>query len=113
MPIPKAASAYVPSEKLTGYLLNEQHPVGGSKAKWFLGMGYTTADPSHLAHDLLELVRASEDYTEKSSPFGVKYIVSASLTLPTGRQARVTTVWILEPTDNRPRLITAYPGDDS
>jgi hypothetical protein len=38
MPIPSADCAYIPRGKLAGYLLNAQHPVGGSKANWFLGL---------------------------------------------------------------------------
>src|SRR5262245_57837140 len=111
MPIPNADSAHVPPEKLTGYLLNEQHPSGGGKAKWFLSRGYDLADPTVLEQDLLELVHTSEEYTESSSPFGTKYVVSGKITAPNGSEANLTTVWIVEPSDPSPRLVTAYPGD--
>ena len=113
MPIPNADSAHVPPEKLTDYLLNEQHPVGGSKAKWFRSLGYDSADPAVLEKDLLELVRNSDDYSEKSSPFGTKYVVSGKISAPNGDEANLTTVWIIESGEDQPRLVTAYPGEKS
>jgi hypothetical protein len=111
MPIPNADSAYVPSEKLSDYLLNEQHPVAGSKAKWFRSLGYDPANQSILQDDLLTLVQNSTDFTEKSTGYGTKYVVSGKIATPSGDEANVTTVWIIEPSDSRPRLVTAFPGD--
>ncbi len=111
MPIPNADFAYISPEKLTEYLLNMQHPVGGSKANWFHGLGYDLADPTALEHDLLELVHTSEDYVAKGSPFGTKYVVDGTITAPNGTKVNLTTVWIIESSNDRPRLVTAYPGD--
>ena len=111
MPIPNADLAYVPKEKLSEYLLDEHHPVGGSKAKWFRSLGYDIADPSVLEGDLLSQVKSSEDFEEKKSRFGTKYVVRGKITTPNGNQANVETVWIVESSDNRPRLVTAIPGD--
>ena len=110
MPIPDAESAYVPHEKLSDYLLNDQHPVGASKAKWFRSVGYDLANATVLEQDLLKVVKTSEDYVEKSSSFGTKYVVSSRISTPNGVDANVTTVWIVELVDKRPRLVTAYPG---
>ena len=110
MPVPNSDSAYVPPVKLSDYLLDEQHPTGGSKAIWFRSLGYETASPAVLEQDLLKQLQASENYTMKSSPFGIKYVVAGKISAPNGVQANVTTVWIIEPPDDRPRLVTAYPG---
>jgi hypothetical protein len=111
MPIPKADSAHIPPEKLTDYLLNVQHPVGGGKANWFRGLGYDSLKPTVLEQDLLNLVRTSQDYSEQASPFGTKYVVIGTITAPNGNEANLTTVWIIESGDDRPRLVTAYPGE--
>jgi hypothetical protein len=60
---------------------------------------------------LLALVRSSNDYVTQNSRFGTKYVVVGNLSTPYGRHHVVTTVWIVEPPDDRPRLVTAYPGD--
>ena len=72
MPIPHADTASIAPEKLTDYLLNDQHPVGRSKAKWFRSLGYDPSYPVVLEQDLLKLVRSSDAHTVKSSPFGTK-----------------------------------------
>ncbi|MFW6193616.1 MAG: DUF6883 domain-containing protein [Gemmatimonadota bacterium] len=41
---------------------------------------------------------------------GMKYVVDGELTTPDGRTARIRTVWIAQPGNPRPRLVTAYPG---
>jgi len=111
MPIPHADSAHVPPKKLSHYLLDPQHPVGGSKAVWFHSLGYDAANAAALERDLLELVRTSDDFTETASPFGSKYVVSSTITAPNGRRVRLTAVWIVEPPSDRPRFVTAYPGE--
>lgn len=111
MPIPDAESAFVPPKKLSGYLLDPTHPVGGSKARWFLRLGYRMEDPDRLATDLLRVVRESSDFEQEATQFGVKYVVRGRLETPNGGLANIVTVWIREIDDSRPRLITAYPGD--
>jgi hypothetical protein len=111
MPIPNADSAYVSSEKLHDYLLNEKHPVGGSKARWFISLGYDPANIDVLEQDLLSLVRSSEDFSAKTSPFGIKYNVSGLIRTPKGVDVNFMTVWIVESPDDAPRLVTAYPGE--
>ena len=41
MKLPNAAHAIVPERKVTLYLLNPAHPIGGSKATFFLHFGFT------------------------------------------------------------------------
>jgi hypothetical protein len=113
MPIPNADSAFVPPEKINDYLLNEHHPVSGSKARWFLAIGYDPANPSILERDLLRLVRTSADYSEVNTSFGTKYVVSGRITAPNGTDVTLVTIWIVETGDERPRLVTAYPGEST
>jgi hypothetical protein len=110
MPIPNAENASIAAEKVTEYLLNPSHPVGGSKARWFIALGYDPDHPGGLADDLLDLVRRTDSFTTEESPFGVKYNVSGRMVTPSGRRVNVMTVWIFERGDSAPRLVTAYPG---
>ena len=45
------------------------------------------------------------------SNFGQKYEVNGILRGPSGREARVTTVWIVKNGEDFPRFVTVYPGD--
>ncbi|MGC8491394.1 MAG: DUF4926 domain-containing protein [Syntrophobacteraceae bacterium] len=45
--------AEVPERKITDYLLCEDHPVGGAKARYFVELGYSRDNPVRLKEDLL------------------------------------------------------------
>ena len=80
MPIPHADAAYIPREKLIDYLLNEQHPAWRKrKPRWFRSLGYELAAPTVLERDLYDLVHTSDDYTDRHSPYGTKFIVSGRI----------------------------------
>lgn len=110
MRLPNAAHAYVPPEKLTGYLLSPSHPVGGSKARFFHLVGYDEIRAGELEAGLLSIARSEEVVDTVPSPHGVKYIVDGALDTPTGNAVRVRTVWIVERGSERPRFVTAYPA---
>lgn len=107
--IPNAAAAFVPPDKLTGYLLALAHPVGGPKARFFRAYGFDETNAAELEAGLLAIAR-SADAEATESPHGTKYVADGQLLTPSGRSVRVWTVWIVDPTDPRPRLITAYPA---
>lgn len=109
MPIPESDLAFVPPQKLSGYLLDDAHPTGAAKARWFLAFGYSAKDPYRLATDLLNIARTSSDFSVEKTPFGVKYIVRGQLNTPSGRCANVVTVWIKK-AGFAPGLVTAVPG---
>ena len=111
MPIPDADSAFVPPEKLSDYLLDLSHPIGGAKARWFISVGYQSENPVRLETDLLEMVHSSSDFEKEETRFGVKYVVRGQLQTPNGGVASVVTVWITEIAESKPRLVTAYPGE--
>lgn len=110
MRIPNAEQASIPAEKLTEYLLDLSHPVGGAKARWFLSLGYDPGHPASLSDDLLDFVRRSDTFSSEESPFGVKYLVTGRMVTPSGRSVNIVTVWIVESGDFVPRFVTAYPG---
>ena len=108
MPIPDADKAVVDSEKVRNYLLNREHPDGGSKAVWFHSLGYSRDDWQHLAEDLLAVARDCDVFETETSEFGVKYKASGTIGRANHRPGNVMTVWIVENGDP-PRLVTAFP----
>lgn len=110
MPIPDARSAVVASEKVRDYLLNRDHPDGGSKAAWFLSLGYNRSEFQLLANDLLAVAGDCDSFVAETTKFGVKYRASGELARPGHRPGRVMTVWIVEGGEP-PRLVTAYPDN--
>ena len=110
MPIPDANRCVVTDEKVRDYLLNIEHPDGGSKAVWFHSLGYVSDEWQLLADDLLEIARDCEDFDTVTTRFGVKYKAAGAVGRPNHRPGNVLTVWIVED-DDPPRLVTAYPDD--
>ena len=109
MPIPEAHRAGVPHGKITRYLLDESHPVGGSKARWLMLAGYCPDRPQQLVADLLAIVRSSDVWAARRTKYGVRYEVTGMVRSPTGRDLVIRTIWIIESGRDVPRFVTAYP----
>ena len=107
--MPCCASANVPVEKLTEYLLSFSHPLGSLKAKWFNALGYKLEKPNELAESLLSLASMDLMASEKTD-YGTKYVIVGNITGPGGRTASVHSIWILPRGSSVPRLVTAYPS---
>ncbi|MEX0613255.1 MAG: DUF6883 domain-containing protein [Pirellulales bacterium] len=109
MQLPNVEAAVVEKEKVVGYLLNPQHPDGAGKAQFFEAMGFR-ADQWQVLAGALRSVGESWPITRRvDSAHGSKYIVEGTLETPSGRAARIPTVWIVDRNAEAPRLATAYP----
>ena len=102
-------SAIVEDRKLVEYLLNLSHPVGAPKARFFRSHGFSDANVEQLRDGLLAIARTAETSAHETE-HGVKYVATGELLTPSGTVVNLVTVWIVEPTDPRPRLVTAYPA---
>jgi hypothetical protein len=111
MPIPDAERATAAPEKIRDYLLNLDHPDGGSKAVWFHSLGYIRDEWHLLAEDLLAIAHDCRTFDTETTPFGVKYKAAGLVGRPNHRPGLVLTVWIVEDGDP-PRLVTAYPEEE-
>jgi hypothetical protein len=58
--LPNARAATVATEKLTQYLLSENHPVGKSKAEFFRALGFRRERPQELEAAFLHLAESAE-----------------------------------------------------
>ena len=109
MKLPHGERAFVPPEKLAGYLLSGTHPSGQPKARFFRGLGFSTDSPDLLAAQLLTIARTADGAALSHAPHGQKYRLVGTIVTHGRQTARVQTVWIIEPGDDRPRFVTAYP----
>ena len=106
--LPGHAEAAVPPAKLTDYLLNPDHPKGGSKAVAFRDvLGYTRENAQELAAALQAGLGQWKATARAATKYGRPYEVRMLLTGPNGRQATVKTGWIID-ADGKPRLTSAY-----
>jgi hypothetical protein len=110
MQLPNRFQAYIPSQKLSAYLLSETHAVGKAKAAFFRALGFNETTIPLLEHGLLALAYSTPVQDVVPSPHGVKYIIEGVLEAPSGASPRIRTVWILENGETHPRFVTAYPA---
>jgi hypothetical protein len=111
MKLPNHERAYVPEAKITNYLLNEDHPVGASKARFFLRFGFTKEAWQIFASALAEHAAAHEVSQILTAEDGVRYAVEGDLRTPDGRNPYIRSTWIIETGSELPRLTSAYPID--
>lgn len=110
MRLPNAANAIVDDKKILDYLLEMAHPVGGSKAIFFRSIGFNELNMELLREQLLKVVMTCDVQEVKKSSYGAKYVVDGLIDSPTGRPARIRTVWIIEDGKDIARLVTAHPN---
>lgn len=109
MKLPTAELAEVPGRKVTQYLLNPAHPVGGSKAAFFLRFGFTAANWQQLAEALRQLARENEVAETEQTRHGRRYVVDGRLAAPNGSSLNIRTAWFIDAAGGAPRFVTAHP----
>jgi hypothetical protein len=109
MKLPNIERAFIRPEKITQYLLSENHSVGQYKARFFLGFGFSLPSWQQLETALLQQASQYEVAQMEATPFGVSYAIDGSLPTPDGRNPQVRTVWFIETGQTAPYFITAHP----
>lgn len=106
MKVPNCENAFVAPEKIETYLMNPDHPDGGSKARFFLQVGFDNDTlESALKQKILENIFA----VSITNLFGTKYVVEAQIESPSGFSFNLRSVWVILSGSLHPILITAYP----
>jgi hypothetical protein len=113
MKLPNAEHLLVEREKITEYLLNSAHRYGASKARFFGAFGFRAEQWETLAHALREHGQNHDVTKTQETGFGPRYEVEGELTAPDGRRPLVRTIWQLDRSALSPRLITAYPAEET
>jgi hypothetical protein len=109
MKLPDLERAFVRPEKITRYLLSENHPVGRHKARFFSSFGFSLSSWRQLETALLNHATQHEVAQVEATPFGTAYTVDGPLPAPDGRAPQVRTVWFAETSQTAPYFVTAYP----
>lgn len=110
MRLPDLDRRYIPQRKIVDYLLNIDHPQGGSKARFFLRFGFTFSAPAILRAALLQHPAMHEVTDVNVYGQDVRYGVEGALATPDGRDPQVRTVWRAPPEGGGPYLLTAFPA---
>ena len=106
--LPNSENAVVEPKKLTKYLLSLDHPEGKGKAKFFIQHGFNPSEWEVLRTSLLNHGATHPVVLVETSDFGAKYVLECSVVSPDDRNPCIRSVWIVEPGQSSPRLVTAY-----
>lgn len=109
MKLPNAEKAIVPKEKITEYLLNPGHPVGRSKALFFMRFGFAREAWEILASALMSHASENEVQNTGTTIYGTRYELHGPLLAPDGTVLNILTAWYINEGTDVPRLVTAYP----
>lgn len=98
-------------EKITGYLLDLQHPVGAPKAAFFLARGFSRDRPDDLEHVLRQHGRTGELVGLRTMPHGEYVVIGGGVLTPLNRVIHITSVWaIRRAAPEIADLVTTYPS---
>ena len=109
MKIPNANAAVIEQAKIDRYLLDVDHPQGGSKARLLVSLGYRASHWQRLETDLRSAHFSEDVVSTSQTGWGVRYEIVAPLTGPSGDTVVFRSVWQIELGTDAPRLITIYP----
>jgi len=108
--LPNAANATLDDQKITHYLLDQTHPQGAGKAKFFIARGFTQANWVQLKTALLDHPQQNQVSTQSANLHGERYEITCALVTPDNTNPCVISVWNIQPSDPFPRFVTAYPA---
>lgn len=111
MMLPNKESSLVELKKVTKYLLDVNHPIGGPKSAFYFGYGFTLANPDLLIRALIHHANNRDVCETIESDYGTKFILKCEIPTPNQMNPCVLSVWILNKGSETPRLVTAYPNE--
>ena len=111
MKLPNRSKAYIPANKIIGYLLSQTHAIGKSKARYFRSLGFDETNSAELEQGLFTIAQTESIKETRANPHGIKYVIDGFIKTPKGAMIGVRTIWIIETSDSKPRFVTAYPTE--
>ena len=101
-----ADKAVINPNKLTGYALNPNHPVGGHKARVFeSALWFNKSNADDLMVQLQQGVKTNIPIPGKVDQYSERFTVEIPVVGPKG-EGVVTSGWIYKPSSNVPELTT-------
>ncbi len=105
--LPNSINASTVQEKIQGYFLNSNHPVGKHKAKVLNSvLGYHYENWVELSDKIFSAVQTSPVSETKTTEYGTKYKVPIAIIGKKNKSMVLNTVWQIDNNSNIPRFIT-------
>ena len=105
--LPNSISASTIQEKVQGYFLNSNHPVGKHKARVLNSvLGYHYENWQELSNKMFDAVQTANVTKEFVTEYGTKYKVPITIVGRKNKSMVLNTVWQIDKGSNIPRFIT-------
>ena len=105
--LPNSISASTIQEKIQGYFLNSNHPVGKHKAKVLNSvLGYHYENWVELSDIIFNAVQTSQVSFTEMTKYGIKYKIPITIIGKKKKSMILNTVWQIDNNSNIPRFIT-------
>ncbi len=99
-------------KKTEGYLLNTNHPVGGSKAKFMKDvLGYSKSDSKKFHKNVVSSLIGKNPTKTETTPFGTKHTYKTVLQGKDGKSINANVVVVIQKDNGRVthKIVTVYP----
>jgi hypothetical protein len=107
MKLPNGEFAEIPVEKLIGYCLNPDHPLGKHKARVFASALGITAENADDLRDLIQRAAVEGEIVQQgATEFG--QLLKVDWIIPDTNSIVLRTLWEVTDTNPNPRLISAF-----
>jgi len=99
-------------KKTEGYLLNKNHPKGGSKAKFMEDvLGYSKSDSRSFHKAVTESIIGKTPVKTQQTEYGLKHTFQTSIKGKNGAYTKANVVVVIQKDNHRTtyKIITVYP----
>ena len=99
-------------KKTEGYLLNTNHPKGGSKAKFMKDvLGYSQSDSKTFHKNVVASLIGKTPTKSETTPFGIKHTYNTKITGKDGKSVSANVVVVIQKDNGRitHKRVTVYP----
>lgn len=105
--MPNSYLAAISENKIRGYLLNSNHPVGKDKARVLNSvLGFNYNNWNEFSDVLFNAIQKNHASKITQTQYGVRYNVPIKVTGKKGKSIILDTVWQIDKGSNSPRFIT-------
>ena len=111
-PISKRGDVRYSAKKTQGYLLNTNHPKGGSKAKFMRDvLGYTTSDSKMFHNNVVNSIINREPTKTVQTKYGLKHTYHTTLIGKDCKSVSANVVAVVQKDNKRVtyKIVTVYP----
>ena len=111
-PVNSSKDVRYSKKKTEGYLLNSDHPKGGSKAKFMKDvLGYSQSDSKLFHKNVVSSLVGKTPVKSEVTQFGTKHTYKTEITGKDGKSVRANVVVVIQKNNGRItyKIVTVYP----